>query len=118
MPTVLVVDDDPTIRRLVARLLEGTEYHILGEAEDGDAAVSAWSEHRPDVVILDQMMPGTTGLDAAKVILAEQPDQIIVLFTAFADRKLFDRAHKLGVTACLAKTDVTTLCDVLATLLA
>jgi CheY-like chemotaxis protein len=114
MATVLVVDDDPTIRRLIARLLEGSDFEIVGEATDGNAAVTAFAEHEPDVVILDHMMPGITGLAAAEVMLAARPDQRIVLFTAYDDRALFDRAKGLGVSACLAKTDVRDLCDVLA----
>jgi DNA-binding NarL/FixJ family response regulator len=118
MPTVLVVDDDPTMHRLVARLLDDAEYEIIAGAADGEAAVAACREHEPDVVVLDHMMPRLTGLDAAEVILAERPDQRIVLFTAHVDRALFDRASGLGIAACVAKTDVTTLPDVLATLFA
>lgn len=114
MPTVLVADDDPTMHRLVARLLDDTEYEILAGAMDGEAAVASCREHRPDVVVLDHMMPGLTGLDAAEVMLAERPGQRIVLFTAYVDRALFERAYGLGIAACVAKTDVTTLSDVLA----
>jgi CheY-like chemotaxis protein len=115
MATVLVVDDDETIRRLISRLLEGSDFEIIGEAVDGESAVSAASESVPDVIVLDHMMPGMTGLEAAAVILAERPDQLIVLFTAHPDRPLFDRAHELGIAACITKTDVMTLRDVLAT---
>jgi CheY-like chemotaxis protein len=118
MPTVLVVDDDPTMHRLVARLLDDTEYEIIAGAADGEAAVASCREHGPDVVVLDHMMPGLTGLDVAEVILAERPDQRIVLFTAYVDRALFDRALGIGIAACVAKTEVTTLSDVLATLFA
>jgi CheY-like chemotaxis protein len=118
MATVLVVDDDPTILRLVARLLEGTDHEIVGEATDGHAAVAAFSEHHPDVVILDHMMPGITGLDAAELMLAERPGQPIVMFTAYADRELFEQATGIGIAACLAKTDVRRLCDVLDEVLA
>jgi CheY-like chemotaxis protein len=114
MPTVLVVDDDPTMHRLVARLLDDSDYQIIGGPMDGEAAVASCREHEPDLLVLDHMMPGLTGLDAAEVILAERPDQRIVLFTAYVDRALFDRALGLGVAACVAKTDVTTLPDVLA----
>ena len=73
------------------------------EASDGDEAVGKWRSCSPDIVILDQRMPLMTGLDAAERILAEDPDQAIVLFSAFVDDNLREAARKIGIRACLSK---------------
>ena len=57
---VLIVDDDPAIRRVVSALLDLDEYGLL-EAADGQAALEVVRDERPDLVILDLTMPGWTG---------------------------------------------------------
>ena len=82
---------------------------VCGEAADGLEALSVWREMdgppAPDVIVLDNRMPGLTGLEVAERVLAERPDQIIVLYTAFADPALRRRAEDLGIAACLSKAD-------------
>jgi len=87
MPSVLVVDDDADIRFVVRRLIEKMEGDaaVVHEASTGDEAIEAWRVLRPDVIVLDQRMPGLSGIETAAKILAEQPAQRIILFTAFRD---------------------------------
>lgn len=109
----LVVDDDPDILkvlRLTFSFADGVE--LCAEAADGREAVDAWRRHRPDVIVMDVNMPGMSGLQAAEEILAEDPAQRIVLFSAalsVADR---DRAGVIGVASCCDKRDVTDLPEV------
>jgi len=104
----LIVDDEEDIRLLVRAIIrranEGLE--VVGEAASGEEAVSVWREARPDVVLLDVRMPGISGLEAAEQILAEQPDQNIILFSAFLDADTVRRATEVGVRACLDKGEV------------
>ena len=72
-----------------------------------------WREHRPDIVVLDQRMPGITGLDVAEQILSEEPDQPIILFSAYLDDDLRQASSRLGIRACLDKRDVRRLPDVI-----
>src|SRR5438309_1454231 len=101
----LIVDDDDDMRFLVRVLIEAANegLAVAGEASDGDEAVAKWREHRPDVVVLDERMPGRSGLDVAAQILAEAPDQSIILFSAYLDEATVARAESLGVRACLSK---------------
>jgi CheY-like chemotaxis protein len=87
MPSVLVVDDDADIRFVVRRMIEKMEGDaaVVHEASTGDEAIEAWRVLRPDVIVLDQRMPGLSGTETAAKILAEQPAQRIILFTAFRD---------------------------------
>jgi DNA-binding NarL/FixJ family response regulator len=86
---------------------------VSGEASDGQTAVAMWREIRPDVMILDHRMPGLTGLEAAETILAEDPEQKIVLFTAYLNDDAQRRAEAIGVRACLSKDDLFRLPEVL-----
>jgi len=101
----LIVDDDDDMRFLVRVLIESHNQGlaVAAEASNAEEAVVRWREHRPDVVILDNRMPGRSGLEAAAEILAEQPDQSIILFSAFLDDETLARADALGVRACLSK---------------
>ena len=78
METVLVVDDEPTLREVVVRYLERAGYHAL-EAGDGDEAETVLRKHTPDLVILDLMLPGTDGLELCRRIRADSALPVIML---------------------------------------
>jgi CheY-like chemotaxis protein len=101
----LIVDDDDDMRFLVRVLIEAANEGLVvaAEARSAEEAVERWREHRPDVVVLDNRMPGRSGLEVAAEILAEQPDQSIILFSAYLDTETQSRADELGVRACLSK---------------
>jgi DNA-binding NarL/FixJ family response regulator len=64
-PTVLIVDDHASFRRFARRLLEEAGFRVVGEAEDGAAAIKAARELSPQVVLLDVLLPDRSGLDIA-----------------------------------------------------
>lgn len=72
---------------------------VVGEASSGDEALTLRRELDVDVVVLDQRMPGRTGLATAEALLAEEPDLSIVLYSAFADEVMADKARQIGVLA-------------------
>lgn len=120
--TVLIVDDEETIRELARLVLERAGATVLDEAENGVIALERYRSHsppgRPRVVLLDNRMPGLTGLEVAAQMLGEHPTQIVVLFSAHLDAATVSRAEGLGVAACVAKNDVTKLPGILDDLLA
>jgi CheY-like chemotaxis protein len=87
MPIVLVVDDEADIRFVVRRMIEGMEGEtpVVHEASTGYEAIEVCRAVHPDVIVLDQRMPGLSGLETAANILAEEPAQRIILFTAYRD---------------------------------
>jgi DNA-binding response OmpR family regulator len=76
--TVLVVDDEPIVRDVVVRYLEREGYSTL-EAGDGDDARRLVEQRRPDLVVLDVMLPGTDGLDLCRWIRARSELPVIML---------------------------------------
>lgn len=83
--TVLIADDEPSVRLLVQATIEGNDYEVL-IASDGEEAMSLIQEHRPSLVLLDVRMPGRTGLEILGEIKAD-PDlkqTKVILLTASA----------------------------------
>jgi len=77
-PVVLVVDDDPTVREVVRRYLTRDGMTVI-EAARGDDGLAAFHHHRPDLVVLDLMLPGVDGLDVCRVIRTESTVPVIML---------------------------------------
>jgi len=87
MTRVLLVDDHAMVRTGIATLLGVTDdLEVVGQASDGEEAVSVAAETRPDVVLMDLSMPGVDGVEATRRILADQPAVRIVVLTSFSDR--------------------------------
>ena len=112
MTTMLIVDDEMDMRMLVRVVIEMANHglSIVGEAADGLEAIERWRELDgppvPDVVILDNRMPGLTGIEVAEQILAERPGQIIVLYSAFLDDEVRAQAEEVGIATCVSKEEL------------
>ena len=111
MTTVLIVDDQADIRLLVRALLRSANQgvDVASEASSGEEALAAIDACDPAVVLLDQMMPGMSGLETARRMLATRPDQRIILFSAYVTEELAREAHAMGVRACLPKEQVSSI---------
>ncbi|MFI0240497.1 response regulator transcription factor [Streptomyces sp. NPDC016845] len=94
-PRVLVVDDDPTVAEVVAGYLDRAGY-LVDRAGDGPAALARAAAHRPDLVVLDLMLPGMDGLEVCRRMRARGPVPVIML-TARGDEE--DRILGLEVGA-------------------
>jgi CheY-like chemotaxis protein len=102
---VLIADDEPDMRALIAHVLGADQIDVV-ETADAEETLRVWRELRPDAIVLDQRMPPSTGLAVAQSILAEQPGQIIFLFTGLLDAAIRAEAERLGITACVSKDQV------------
>jgi DNA-binding response OmpR family regulator len=88
--SILVVDDDPTVSDVVRRYLERAGYAVTLSA-DGNDALAAYERHRPDLVVLDLMLPGIDGLEVCRRLRSSATGVPIVMLTALgeeADRVL------------------------------
>ncbi|HVX70266.1 MAG TPA: response regulator transcription factor [Mycobacteriales bacterium] len=80
-PQVLVVDDDPQLREALTRALELDDYRVT-TASNGVKALEAVSQHRPDVMVLDVMMPYVGGLDVCRTLRSKKDNLPILVLTA------------------------------------
>ena len=101
----LIVDDDEDMRFLLRAVIERANegLEVAAEAADAAEAIDRWREIEPDVIVLDHRMPGTTGLQVAEQILAERPEQSIILFSAYLDEDVISSATEIGIRACISK---------------
>ena len=76
--TILVVEDEPTLRETLAEALETDGFEVK-TAGDGQAAVAQFREHHPDLLLLDLMLPGMSGMDVCRVVRAESSVPIVML---------------------------------------
>src|SRR3954447_1579364 len=106
-PSVLVVDDEREMRVLAKYMLRKGGFEVVDEAVNGLEAlerfVALGPPPVPTVVLLDQLMPGLSGLDAAAQMLARHPSQVIVLFSANLTGQIREQARAIGITACVSK---------------
>src|ERR1700676_2748261 len=101
---VLLVDDNSAVRSLVRQLFElEPDFEISGEAENGRDAVEKAEKLKPDLIILDLIMPVMTGLDAAPVLTKLLPDARIILFTVQEGSELEQLARAAGIHGVVSK---------------
>jgi CheY-like chemotaxis protein len=102
---VLIVDDDPFIRKLIMTTLEGVSSFVLHEARDGEEAVQAARRESPRLVFLDIDMPRLDGIEACRQMRAEpaMTSAKIVMLTATAEDSARARAHEAGADYFLTK---------------
>lgn len=101
---VVVADDHPIVRQGLRLLLSvEREFELVGEAKNGAEAVEVVGEAQPDVVILDLMMPGTTGLAAIPQIRQACPASRILILTSFTDDDQVVAALQAGAAGCMIK---------------
>jgi len=71
---VILVDDHPVVRDGMANIVnQQKDMRVVAEADDGDAAIALYEEHRPDVMVLDLRMPGRDGVSVVEVVLDKHP---------------------------------------------
>ncbi|HET6795373.1 MAG TPA: diguanylate cyclase [Acidimicrobiales bacterium] len=86
----MVIADDSADMRLLLGTVLGAEFDVVGEAADGIEVIELVARQRPDVVVLDYLMPGATGLEAVAAIKAESPSTRVVLMSGFGQRQVVD----------------------------
>lgn len=99
MIRVLVVDDSLTVRKIVADHLRAAELEVVGEAADGSEGVALTHRLRPDVVLMDVVMPGIDGLAATRQIMMEIPTPVVILSGHANQQEVFKTYDALAAGA-------------------
>jgi two-component system chemotaxis response regulator CheY len=104
-PTILIVDDDPLIRKLITTTLQDVAGFRLREAGDGLAALEAAAEERPEIVFLDYDMPRLNGVETCRRLRSDPitADATIIMLTGMSDAPAHDRAVDAGADLFLTK---------------
>lgn len=107
---VLIVDDAPTMRRLLRRWLEKYDHVIVGELSDGYTAAVEVEESNPDLVIMDSAMPIVRGADATREVKRRFPHMPVLGFTS-ADGEARAELLEAGAEATFLKSDMPALLE-------
>lgn len=105
MAKILLVDDDPLLVRMYQKKLENDGYTVA-TADDGDVALTKVAEDKPDLILLDIMMPKVTGLDVLKKLQENETTKkipVILLTNVSGSDADVDRGLELGAVAYLVK---------------
>jgi CheY-like chemotaxis protein len=104
---VLVVDDHASFRRLARRMLHAAGFAVVDEAEDGASALTAVRALRPDVVLLDVLLPDTTGFELAEQLAADPARPVVVLTSSRSASDYRAALELTSANAFIAKRDLT-----------
>jgi DNA-binding NarL/FixJ family response regulator len=102
---VVVIDDTSHVLDMLVSMLTLDGFDVVGSGSSGEQAIDLAVRLRPDVVVIDYMMPGMDGLTAAREIRRAVPSQSIILYTAFLDDTLQQQARAAGVALCVGKIE-------------
>jgi DNA-binding NarL/FixJ family response regulator len=113
--SALLVDDQADIRLLMQMVVDAANdgLCVVGSAADGAEAIETADRLDPSIVVLDQRMPGLSGVDTAREIRARRPNQRFVLCSAHLDDEVRRLAAEVGIDRCISKDDIFMLPDVL-----
>jgi DNA-binding NarL/FixJ family response regulator len=103
---ILIADDHEVVRRGIRALLESRPgWEVSGEVEDGREAVERARETKPDLVLLDIGMPNLNGIEAARQILANDPEIQILILTVHDSQQVVREVLEVGARGFLLKSD-------------
>lgn len=103
---ILIVDDSPLVRqRLRDMLQQHSSWEVCGEAANGPDALEKVQLMKPDLIVLDFLMPGMDGLQTAREIGKLVPTIPILMFTMHLSRQLVEEARNVGIRGAVAKSD-------------
>jgi two-component system chemotaxis response regulator CheY len=101
--TVLIVDNAEFMRVMLKDILSESGLNVVGEAGDGQEAISLYRELRPDLVAMDINMPNMDGITALKMILDEDPSALVVMITALGQKEKVLESIQAGAKDFIVK---------------
>jgi two-component system chemotaxis response regulator CheY len=101
--SVMTVDDSAAILTIIAAYLEDSEFNVIASERDGRRAVQRFEEIRPDIVLLDLIMPGQSGVETLAQILAIDPDACIVMISSLGTEDAIHECLTTGARSFLQK---------------
>lgn len=101
---VLLVDDDQLVSLSLKTILSAQkEIEVVGIGKSGQEAITLYQQEQPDILLMDIRMGEMTGIDAAQVILSQNPEALIVFLTTFLDNEYVIQSLKIGARGYILK---------------
>src|SRR3954471_23463997 len=102
---VMLVDDVDHVRRMLRNMLDIDGFVVVAEAASGADAITEVDAADPDVVVIDYSMPEMDGIETARRIRAARPEQVMIMYTAYLQPEVEERAREVGVALVLGKVE-------------
>lgn len=103
MLKVLIVDDSLIIRKKVSKLLEKLGHEVVSDAQNGQEAIQAYNEKKPDFVTMDITMPDMDGITAVKHIMKDNHDAKIIMVTSHGQEDMVIKSIQAGAVGYMLK---------------
>ena len=103
VPTVLIVDDVALMRKMLRDMLADADFEVIGEATNGAEAVVRYVVLKPDLVLMDIMMPGVSGVDAVKEIVAADSQARVVIYSVLGRQDVVVEVMRAGACDFVVK---------------
>ncbi len=101
--TIMVVDDSPFASKQIKDIVEDNGYEVVGYAKNGEEGIELYKELKPDIVILDIIMPGINGLETAEILKKQDPDVKILMLSSLCDSGTMEEVKGIGVKHLIPK---------------
>jgi two-component system chemotaxis response regulator CheY len=103
MSRILIVDDSPIIRNTIAPIIKEAGHDVVGQADNGEEAMDVFNKAKPDLVLLDILLPGESGLDILKKLKSTENTVKVLIVTAVNQDAVTREAMNLGAKGVLYK---------------
>lgn len=100
---IMVVDDSRVIHSEMKKMLEGSEFEIVGNCRNGEDALAEYERVKPDLVTMDIVMPGMDGLETCKALKKKWPEAEVFMVSSMAYDEIIDESVALGAKGFLFK---------------
>jgi two-component system response regulator (stage 0 sporulation protein F) len=111
--TILVIDDQPGIRRLLTEVLQDEGYRVI-TAANGYEGIQAAQEVHPQVILMDMKMPGMDGIEALKELKRQGQGDQVIMMTAYGELDMVNEAREAGMRDYITKPfDIMSLCKII-----
>ncbi|CVK18693.1 Protein-glutamate methylesterase/protein-glutamine glutaminase [Sporomusa paucivorans] len=111
--TILVIDDQPGIRRLLTEVLQDEGYNVL-TAANGYEGIQVAIDVKPAVILMDMKMPGMDGIEALKELKRQGQGDQVIMMTAYGELDMVNEAREAGMRDYITKPfDIMSLCQII-----
>lgn|GEM_PF-81335 len=111
--TILVIDDQPGIRRLLTEVLQDEGYNVI-TAANGYEGIQVAAEIKPNVILMDMKMPGMDGIETLKELKRQGQGDRVIMMTAYGELDMVNEAKEAGMSEYITKPfDIILLCRII-----
>ena len=103
MIRIMIVEDRNSISEIMRDILLSNDYKVIGPAETGQEAIEMYLEFKPDLVLMDILLPDMSGIEATKGIIKKEPDAKIIAITALPREGIMEDCIKAGCRGFIVK---------------